>query len=338
MSDQLDLPVEGIMPFGWGASEAPSPAEAFAWAQKHGQCGVSLKVVNRSGYQRQREIKWIREALPMFRAAGMEIMAWGYIGPAAALARGRAFGDLCRREGYRLVGINAEIEFKQGRWTGEKGERAARDFGRGFLGGAGRDVYPILSTFAQPSLHGTFPYAAFLEWCCGFGPQLYGSSPVKQLMEAARTAEEYGVDLIPTYRAYAGDGISDWGKIEGDLRRTIRKAGELGVRHSNFWRWKSARERPSTMEILKGAGGGTGVEGPDAGRSVARFQDFLNSERLPGDALLKVDNDLGAKTLARARQHMARMGLGVARVDHLAGLVERASELSERITGSFGLD
>jgi len=209
--------------------------------------------VNESGAVRTADMEFVRSAQGRLRAADIAIVPWCYLKPSNAAVMARLCADVCVELAVANFIVNAEIEFKRA----VDGAARAREFCEAFRGHVPRGRLH-LSTFAQPSLHGDFPYAAFLAGgrCDGFMPQCYGSRPTAQVDEAAQVARQYGVALMPTFRAYAGDGREDRAAIVAEAVQMGSEATAAGVQAWNWWHWQSVEAWPEMLEATKGGGAG----------------------------------------------------------------------------------
>lgn len=223
-----------------------------AMAVSQGWRWIAPKLVNESGKQRMEDMLFIEQARLGLEAAGIAIVPWCYLHPGNAGAMAQLCADVCARFGARAFIVNAEKEFKvTGEGAGPAQIRAEAERFCTMFRQLAPGVKLILSTFAQESLHGAFCYEAFLRHCDGFVPQCYGSYPSKQLAEAQRTAEKYKVDLIPTFRAYRGDGIEDREKI---LREAVQMGAAArlgGCKAWNWWHWQAVEAWPEMLAALK---------------------------------------------------------------------------------------
>jgi len=234
--------------FVWQAAKCcgGSPREFVSLAQRQGWNWIAPKVINESGAVRTADMEFIRAAQGRLQDAGVSIVPWCYLRPPNVSAMAKLCADVCVELAATEFIVNAEIEFKR---YSDKEDRA-KEFCEAFKRHAPK-CRLHLSTFAQPSLHGDFPYRAFLERCDGFMPQCYGNSPEKQLHEAAAVASQYGVALIPTFRAYCGDGRDSKPGILQEAPQMAEKAKNLGCPAWNWWHWQSVEGWPEMLEALQ---------------------------------------------------------------------------------------
>lgn len=288
------MTLRGPWPFGWQSAEIcqGDPQKALEICLAHGWAGASVKIQNRSGRQRTSDIVWLRRALPLFRERGLFLVPWVYCDTVDAFRKAARFARLCLDLDVPAAGINAEIEYKRPLWD-ETNAFAAREFMRGFRTAGAREIYAICSTWAQPSLHGKFPYAAWLTGpnrCDAFGPQCYGSSPVRQLMEAADAAREWGVDLVPTLRAYQGDGITDLEEIAQGVAKMRTAIAERKIQSWNWWEFAACIHSPGLLEALDCSA--TAAD-PRGARPALEYDERSDRVRIYQRALIEDGFDLG---------------------------------------------
>ena len=116
-----------------------------------------------------------------------------------------------------------------------------------------------LSTFALPSLHPDFPYQAFLSGCDFIMPQIY-TVPSRRwaflrelhgyATEAVDQLNRYGRPVIPTLRAYTGDGLYDWRRIVEDARAFLATPLAQSLPAFNWWVWQSAERNVDMWRLL----------------------------------------------------------------------------------------
>jgi len=148
---------------------------------------------------------------------------------------------------------------------------------------ASRQYFPNmclwLSSYAVPSLHPKFPYAAWLNGkhkCDGLMGQVYGSKPLKQFRKMRKECENrFSCANIPTVRAYQGDGFTNWPEIIQTSREVIEECKSLCLGF-NSWNWQAAERRADTWQLVSGrefTGASPAIEGPednDASETVSK--------------------------------------------------------------------
>lgn len=242
--------IKGPGMFVWQASQcAKGDPIAFArTAYNQGWTWIAPKLVNETGKVRDEDMAFIEKAADALYASDIAIVPWCYLRPGNVVQVAEMAALVCKKLNAKAFIVNAEKEFKEG--TGARA--AAAIFCSAFKERVdGVDL--ILSTFAQPSLHSAFPYDAFLSYCDGFAPQLYGSRPTMQMIEAKKLADRFKVDLIPTFRAYLGDGIEDKDFVVENLKRCHLALEEpsLGITAWNYWHWQSVETWPDALKALQ---------------------------------------------------------------------------------------
>jgi hypothetical protein len=225
----------------WQTEKLPANIDLIlAEMAKYNWKSIWIKVMNQTGNERPADVAAVREYLAEFQAAGVTVGAWVYITPGDASDRGACFGDLCTSLGVAHAMVNAEAEFEQADTV--TACTSARRWLAGFREHSDPDTYLALSTFAQPDLHLRFPYFEFLDSsiadrCDAFAGQCYGRSPILQIESVCATAASYGVDPIPTLRAYSGDGIEDWARITALLEEAVEYVKDPPPPELPVWTW-----------------------------------------------------------------------------------------------------
>ncbi len=199
----------------------------------------------------------------LLRERGIRPIGWGFHrGGEAARDEAAAAARRCGELGHDAYVLNAEAHWERGEAGAERmrvflAEFRARTAGRVALG---------LSTFALPSLHPLFPYKAALagDGACDFAlPQIYtvpGSrrpclrSAIPYLSKALEELRVFSKPVVPTLRAYTGDGSFDWEEIARDARRFLAAAGSFAVDGWNWWVWQAAESYPDLWQALREGG------------------------------------------------------------------------------------
>ena len=188
---------------------------------------------------------------------GRQVIGWGFHYGRDPEAEAEAAVRSCLDLGHSLYVCNAEGEFER-----PDGAERARQFVEAFTEYAAGRVRLGLSTFALPSLHPCFPYAAFLDdpICDVVMPQVYTvpsrRRPYLERLEtyARRAKDELGVfgkPVIPTLRAYTGDGVFSWDDIVADARSFANSEVGRTLRAWNWWSWQSAERCQAIWRLLE---------------------------------------------------------------------------------------
>ena len=196
-------------------------------------------------------------AVAALRAAGIQVAGWGYHYGGDPDAEAKIAVAMCRELSHDVYVLNAEREFE----TAAGGEKILR-FIQTFRAQGGVNISLGLSTFSLPSLHGGFPYAKALvgAGACEFVlPQVYTvpsrrkpslRTALTYLEEARRELAQFGKPVIPTLRAYRGDGLEDEEYIADDAIAFLEKAPTLGLPAWNWWNWPSGEGIPRLWAAL----------------------------------------------------------------------------------------
>lgn len=216
-------------------------------------------------------IKCVDGAKPFTRNAGIDraivkrlrelnimVAGWGYHYGRDPEAEALAAVESCQRLGHSIYVCNSEVEFEN-----PDGPDRARRFIETFRKQADTSITLGLCTFALPSLHPKFPYAAFMDGdgvCDFIMPQIY---PVPSRRHpflsqlgpyAARAMEElsaFNKPVIPVLRAYAGDGVYDWSAMTDDAAAFLASPLAASLLAFNWWNWQSAETHRPLWELLR---------------------------------------------------------------------------------------
>ena len=216
--------------------------ERYGW--KH----ISPKVMNQSGLTRANDLRVVREIIETVkqRGYGPKVVPWVYINTVRSYEKGFAFGALCLSLDVTDAIVNAEVEFKS-----SNGAATAIEWLDGYRAATDRRVRIGLSTFALMGKHPEFPYSAFLSGenaCSYFWPQCYGSNPVSQHASALSIVKARfpQVTVVPTFRAYLGDGIDSLEIV----RRQISEIRDYLIPAFSWWHFDSTERHPVLCEDL----------------------------------------------------------------------------------------
>lgn len=191
------------------------------------------------------------------RAQGVQVLGWGFHYGRRPEAEAEAAVAACRELGHTIYVCNAEREFE----TARGAEKAAR-FARRFHDCCNGAIALGLSTYALPSLHPRFPYAAFLEHCAFIMPQIYTvpsrrwpmlASLREYLAWSDEALRAFAKPVIPTLRAYTGDGVFDWRVIAADARDFLDSEARARLAAWNWWVWQSAETNAPMWALLREA-------------------------------------------------------------------------------------
>lgn len=238
------------------------PLDIVAEAKIQGFQHVLLKCVDGvSDYANNAALD--NELARRLRRAGIACVGWGFGYGTNPAAEARRAAEMCKELGHTEYIYNAEIHYER---KSDAGDRM-REFLRVFREETGGAVTLGLSSFALPRFHGKFPYEEALaravsdEACDYFMPQIYCTqskrhaflrSPVEYLRKVTDQVRAFSkCPIIPTFRAYLGDGMGDWQGVRDDLKEFFEHVGEFDVTAFNWWVWQSAEDDPSTWKILR---------------------------------------------------------------------------------------
>ena len=191
------------------------------------------------------------------RNRGVQAIGWGYHYGERPEAEAMAAAAACRRLGLRTYLLNAEREFER-----PGGADQLRRWIEAFRRELGQRAALGLSTFALPQAHPSFPYQTALsgEGGCDFvSPQIYTTASKRfPFVQRAQTywkeskaqLERFGKPIVPTFRAYLGDGVSDWGFVTREALAIAASARQWGAEAFNWWVWQSAQRHEPLWEAL----------------------------------------------------------------------------------------
>jgi len=178
------------------------------------------------------------------REQGVQVIGLGFHYGRDPEAEAEAAVRSCLDLGHSIYVCNAEREFEA-----DDGDERARRFVEAFSEYSAGRVALGLSAFALPSLHPRFPYRAFLDSCQFVMPQIY-TVPSKRrpyLSDLVQYAERSACELaafdrpvIPTLRAYAGDGVYDRAMITKQARQFLQSRSTSSFSAWNWWVWQGA--------------------------------------------------------------------------------------------------
>lgn len=190
-------------------------------------------------------------------AAGVQVAGWGFHYGADPEAEARVAAQMCHQLRLSEYVLNAEKHFEKA-----LGPEMVERWIRTFREEIGDRVRLGLSTFALPEFHSSFPYERALTMDGGAEyvmPQVYTVPSQKwpwlvmtlsYLQEAKKQLARYGKPILPTLRAYTGDGKFNIQEIEEDAIRFLDAAPTLDLPGWNWWVWQSAEKLPRLWAAL----------------------------------------------------------------------------------------
>ncbi len=268
--------------------------------------------------KRINDLAFVRRVKPLLDAKGIQTIPWGYFWYApgsphhcAPETMASAAVDACRLLGCDIFVVNAEKEMKAAGMAKEA-ERFLAAFRL-----RSNDISLGLSTFASRQAHPNFPYKAWLEGVEPedvdfIMPQCYGSNPVAQCEKALLDLSQWGEAVIPTLRAYVGDGINDWKSVVVQMNEFREKIAP-NITACNWWVWQAAEKYMTTLSMIRTMKLKSAPQGAEQlrdalplryyskGPNVATLQAFLNAVRKGKEGLL-MDGVAGPKTDAAVEE------------------------------------
>jgi len=179
---------------------------------------------------------------PMFKDAGFEVAAWGYVYGRDPVGEARAALEAIDM-GYWYV-VDAESEFERPGY-----DKAARIFLETI-----RSWFPNVplgfTSFAIIDYHRSFPWAVFAEYCDVAMPQVYWYTMGISVEEAWRLTKSgyasLGKPIVPVGQAYDAVSYEDMVKFA----RIVREDGCSGI---SWWSWQHAND--DQLRAIKEASG-----------------------------------------------------------------------------------
>jgi len=231
--------------FIWMVSESAhgSLIDLAARAQEAGLSWVAIKTQN-GGRLFQEALA--QGAVDAFRAIGVDVWGWGYLGGAPSLRtwgtaadEARATVETMRRLGLSGFIIDAESEYKR---AGSDGRAKT------YIAGV-RSTLPDLSlgfcSFRFPRLHPEIPWSTFLGACDFHMPQVYwqaAHNPREQLIESRRQLLALkDLPYIPVGSAYAEHG---WAPTIQELDVFDQTARDIRLPGITWWSWQALDNHP----------------------------------------------------------------------------------------------
>ena len=248
------------------------PATQVEDAQTLGLNWVALKVVDGTferweGNRPKQNADLLPALVPRLAEAGITVIAWGWT---YGRTRQLPFASIAAREAqitaeivarYAGLGmkkvylIDAEHDYKEsyrrlGQVVGLNMAAEAIKY-MTTLRAAGPDLRLYLCAYRYPSLHGDFPWSAFLDHAHGHAPQVYfleDSRPEGGEVQVARSLQELtalkplpGLPIGPTYRHVMRNG-NEWRATGEQLMRFFARAKALGCEGVGVWTLEQATE------------------------------------------------------------------------------------------------
>lgn len=166
-------------------------------------------------------------------ARGIQAWGWHYVYGYDPVVEARV--AVARTLALQLDGyvIDAEVQY-------ELAGRAAvaQTFCRELRSGLG-NLPVALSSFRFPTVHKSFPWSTFLQYCDYNFPQVYWEQAHNGPDQLTRCVNEFKNispfrPIIPTGPAYANNG---WRPAASELTAFMQRALELQLTGANFWSW-----------------------------------------------------------------------------------------------------
>lgn len=201
------------------------------------------------------------EIVQELRRAGVHVSGWMFGYNNAPKEEARRALERCADLYGRDYIYNIEKSVEE-----ERGKEVVETFLETFRSEGGRNICLGGSTFSLPSLHPRFPYSALLDpvdGCDYIMPQIYTVPSRfeyldKTLTYLARSLHElapFGKPIVPTLRAYKGDGRFDEELITNDAIVFMKEAVALVqakmIAGWNWWVLQSAITMPRLWEAMR---------------------------------------------------------------------------------------
>lgn len=181
-------------------------------------------------------------------AAGVEAWGWQYTYGSNPSAEALFAADRVLQTGVVGFVVDAEAQYKTA------GAAAAISYMESLLANIPLGMKVGLCSYRYPSLHQTFPWAAFLERVDFVLPQVYWEKAHNPAYQLSRSYGEYlaiapKLLYIPTGAAYKR---GDWQSTPSDVNSFMDQALELGLVGVNFWEWgRAGLYVPATFEAVQ---------------------------------------------------------------------------------------
>lgn len=199
--------------------------------------------------------KITHDAIQAFKEAGIAVWGWGFVYGSGVDNAMQAHRLAARVRRYDMDGvvINAE-DFGLKKWSSASGAAHAKQLMEILKDDlSDRNLSYALSSYRYLSVHGGFPFAAFMDHCDIAMPQVYwvaksGGDPIANLKQSFSEYQAAfpNAQYVPTgasFGQYFGSGASQfyWSAKPEQIKAFMREAKRLGIDALNFWSWQHAR-------------------------------------------------------------------------------------------------
>lgn len=230
------------------------------------------------------------------RAKGISPWGWQYVYGTNPTFEARRAIERTQQLGLDGFVVNAEAQFKA-----KNMDKVAKQYMQELRRGLPK-LTIALSTYRYPTVHYTFPFNAFLEYCDLNMPQVYWVGSMNPAQQLQKSYNEYRSlkfvrPMVPTGAAYAE---GSWSPSPLQLYDFMQAARALKLTGANFWEWQTSYLKPDLWKAVSNyswpvtAGGGgqpnptqpvpqpVPVPAPDPGIQIAmnlgvRFMAALNT-------------------------------------------------------------
>lgn len=186
----------------------------------------------------------MRQAVTAFKAAGISVWGWHYVYGGVWIGKDGVVhvggpspvqeADFAKRW-VQALGLDGYIIDAEREWKISQQAKRATKFINA-LTGIGCPV--ALSSYRFPSLHREFPWEKFLAGCDLHMPQVYWG-PGRAVIDLDRSIQELSarrmLPVVPTGRAYIGNGYPEPGPGKDELDAFLNRAVERGCPGASFW-------------------------------------------------------------------------------------------------------
>lgn len=275
-----------------------NPGKIADAAKQAGLSHVLIKVADGIyNYNITNGVDMVPPLVAALRARGISPWGWQYIYGSNPTFEARRAVERTKQLGLDGFVVNAEAQFKA-KDMDKPAKAYMQELRRGLPN------FPIaLSTYRYPTVHYTFPYNAFLEYCDYNMPQVYwvGSmNPAQQLQKSYNEYQslKFKRTIVPTGAAYAE---GNWSPSPLQLYDFMQAARALKLPAANFWEWQTAYVKPELWNAVSGynwpfSQPSTPQPNPDPGGGQQPSQPAPNNPA--PDPRIQQAMDLGVRLLA----------------------------------------
>lgn len=223
------------------------PSAIAEAAVKAGLSHVLIKVADGIyNYNITGGVDMVPPLVAALRAKGIQSWGWQYIYGSNPVFEARRAIERTQQLGLDGFVVNAEAQFKA-KGMDKPAKKYMEELRRGL------PKLPVaLSTYRFPSVHYSFPYSAFLEYCDLCMPQVYWVGSYNPAQQLAKSYSEYKSikpfrTFFPTGAAYAE---GNWSPSPMQIHDFMNAARQLQLPGANFWEWQTAKAKSELWDAV----------------------------------------------------------------------------------------